>query len=416
MITPISLRQLVLSGDARGIPLHDYRYPLYAVRKGAIDVRHRIFRRAAADEEGAVLVIITLSLIALFGMMVLVVDVGSLLFTRRALVNAADAAALAAAQSCGQKEGIGAANAQANQYTVANQSGASVAFGFPHYFPSCDSPAGLVTVRVTTERPLFFAPVLGFDSDAAVVTEATASWGGAGVGEHIAPLMLSANRLSDCQIPPEDPDSTEELTCTFWWNDTPPGQVEEGETALANAEWGTLSLDLWDVPANDNCTGGDRPVPPNFRDWMLDGYFEPLPINTPNPPGHTYVCRGHGDAAVLRRIINEVIAIDPPQFLYFPVNQPASQVDNDGSVCSPEMLAAGDNCGVHKYDIIGFARLQILEIWRGNNSWTHCPNIPQSERDPNAWCMVTKWKGYTSEGLNPQGGENFGLVPVRLVK
>ena len=145
-------------------------------------MRQRIFRRAAGDEEGAVLVIVTLSLIALFGMMVLVVDVGSLLFTRRALVNAADAAALAAAQSCGEKEGIGAANAQANQYTVANQSGAAVAFGFPHYFPSCDSPAGLVTVRVTTERPLFFAPVLGFDSDTAVVTEATASWGGAGVG------------------------------------------------------------------------------------------------------------------------------------------------------------------------------------------------------------------------------------------
>ena len=122
-------------------------------------------------------------------------------------MNAADAAALAAAQSCGQKEGVGTANAQASQYTVANESGATVASGFPQYFPSCDSPAGLVTVRVTTERPLFFAPVLGFESDTPVATEATASWGGAGIGEKVAPLMLSADRLHspDCDIPPADP-------------------------------------------------------------------------------------------------------------------------------------------------------------------------------------------------------------------
>ncbi len=69
-------------------------------------MRQETLRRATQEEEGAVLVIVTLSLIALFGLMVLVVDVGSLLFTRRALVNAADAAALAAAQSCGQMEGV----------------------------------------------------------------------------------------------------------------------------------------------------------------------------------------------------------------------------------------------------------------------------------------------------------------------
>jgi Flp pilus assembly protein TadG len=62
-------------------------------------------RRTPRAEDGAVLVIVALSLLAMFGMMVLVVDVGSLLYARRALVNAADAAALAAAQSCGQKEG-----------------------------------------------------------------------------------------------------------------------------------------------------------------------------------------------------------------------------------------------------------------------------------------------------------------------
>ena len=170
-------------------------------------MRQRISRRSPSDEDGAILVIVLLSLIALFGMMVLVVDVGSVLFTRRALVNAADAAALAAAQSCGQKEGMGAANAQASQYTVANESGAAVASGFPKYFPSCDNPWGFVRVRVATNRPLYFAPVLGLDSETPVATEAVASWGGAGAGEKVAPLMLSAHRLGDCDIPPPDPDT-----------------------------------------------------------------------------------------------------------------------------------------------------------------------------------------------------------------
>jgi Flp pilus assembly protein TadG len=51
------------------------------------------------DERGATAVIVVLSLIALFGLVVLTVDVGQLLFQRRGMVNASDAAALAAAQT-----------------------------------------------------------------------------------------------------------------------------------------------------------------------------------------------------------------------------------------------------------------------------------------------------------------------------
>lgn len=369
-------------------------------------------RLAPHGEEGATLIIVLLSLIALFGMMVLVVDVGSVLYARRALVNAADAAALAAAQSCADKAGMGAANVQADFYAVANQSGAVVVSSFPRYFPSCDSPAGLVTVRVTSDRPLFFAPVLGADSETAVTTEATASWGGAGVGEHVAPMMLSANRLSDCEIPPPDPDSVETQICEFWWNDAG-GPADDGD-ALANAEWGTLDLANWDVDAAFNCPQGG--VPPEFEEWMLEGFFLPLPINSPNPPEHTYVCRGHGNfGGALDNIINEVIDQEPPLFLYFPVNQPSSQVDKNGNVCSPE-LSATTSCSVAKYDIIGFARLQMLELYRGRDAWEHCPGVPEAARDANARCLIAQWIGYSNEGLDPQGGENFGLVPVRLVK
>lgn len=385
-------------------------------------MRQKIFGRAHQDEEGAVLVIVTLSLIALFGMMVLVVDVGSLLFTRRALVNAADAAALAAAQSCGQKEGIGAANAQANQYTVANQSGAAVVFGFPHYFPSCDSPAGLVTVRVRSDRPLFFAPVLGFDSETAVVTEATASWGGAGVGEKVAPMMLSANRLTDCEIPPDDPQDNVGINCAFYWNNSSGGQTNPD---LANAEWGTLDLLNWDIMPSVHCNNS---TPPQFEEWMLQGFNLPLPIDSSfygaiDGDTHTYVCRGQGHfGEALDRDIEEAGQpgpdgeVDP---LYFPVNRPTTQIDADGSVCSPADFAT-TNCAVDKYDIIGFARLTVLEIWGGGNERDEvvekCGHFAGIEEDSNARCLIARWEGYTPDGLDPQGGENFGLVPVRLVK
>src|SRR5437870_109141 len=52
------------------------------------------------QERGATVVIVALVLIAMFGMMVLVVDVGGLLWKRRELVNGSDAAALSAASTC----------------------------------------------------------------------------------------------------------------------------------------------------------------------------------------------------------------------------------------------------------------------------------------------------------------------------
>jgi len=383
-------------------------------------MRQRSFRAVPSDERGATLIIITLSLLALFGMMVLVVDVGSVLYARRALVNSADAAALAAAQSCGLKEGVGEANVQAEFYAVANQSGAVVESGFPQYFPSCDSPAGLVTVRIRTERPLFFAPVLGLEEDAAVVTEATASWGGAGVGEKVAPLMLSENRLSDCDIPPATP-LPEGTICAFWWNNSSSGQSTPD---LANAEWGTLDLLNWDVVPPVHCNNS---TPPQFQEWMLEGFALPLPIDGDfygGNPGdtHTYVCRGQGNfGAALDNDIAAAACPDPSDTdcdpLYFPVNRPSTQIDSSGSVCRPEDFAS-TNCSVDKYDIIGFARLYIVAIYRGNRdeALAACAHVPGIRRDANARCLVARWQGYTPEGLDPQGGQNFGLVPVRLVK
>src|SRR5688572_13781231 len=101
-------------------PPYDYRHPPRRGSEGEEPMHRPRFRASAEGEDGATLVIVTLTLFAMFGLMVLVVDVGSLLYARRALVNSADAAALAAAQSCGGKEGTGEARVQAEHYAVAN--------------------------------------------------------------------------------------------------------------------------------------------------------------------------------------------------------------------------------------------------------------------------------------------------------
>jgi hypothetical protein len=382
-----------------------------------VDSRRNILRRAPNGEAGATLIIVALSLVALFGMMVLVVDVGSVLFVRRALVNSADAAALAAAQSCSHKEGTAAADFQAGYYADANHTGTVVAGGYPQYWPSCDAPAGLVTVRVTIDTPLFFAPVLGANPDTPVTTQATAVWGGAGAGEKVAPLMLSDHRLSDCRIPPDDPQNLPPEPCAFWWNNSSNGQ---NNPDLANAEWGTLDLLNWDIdPVVTSCGNS---TPPEFERWMLQGFPLPLPIDSNFYGGiandtHTYVCRGQGNfGAALDKDIQT--AITNGEALYFPVNRQSTQIDKDENICSPDLYAT-TNCAVDKYDIIGFAHLFVDALYKGNTdaALTACAHVqPPPQKDANARCMVTHWESYSSEGLIPREGDNFGVVPVALIE
>jgi hypothetical protein len=377
------------------------------------------------EERGAVLVIVTLLLLALMGMLVLVVDVGGLFYRRVQLQNAADAAALAAAISCGKAEGVLEARAQADLYTLENSDSAFVAPGYPQFFPSCTAPSGRVTVLVRAQQQLFFAPAIGGGGSGQVQAQATAIWGGAGAGEHVAPLMLSAHRLTTCEIPPPPGSPIPEggIICAFWWNNSPRADIED----LTNAEWGTLDLLKWDVTADTHC---DNSTPPQFEEWMFQGFFEPLPINpgehplAPHTDPHTYVCRGQGNfGASLDNIIDDAIfdpAVDEePLFLYFPVNDPFGQIDADGLPCVPLELLADPldfrPCSVDKYDIIGFARLEIIALYKGNTPEAEaaCPDL--WVRDANARCMVARWVEYTTEGLEPDGGENFGLVPVKLI-
>jgi Flp pilus assembly protein TadG len=360
---------------------------------------------AHRDEGGAVAVIVVLCLVAVMAMLVLTMDVGTLLLSRRAMVNAADAAALAAAQSCGLHAGSADAGGQITLYAQENSSGSSVAAGSPTYTPNCDAASGTVTVRLQSEQSLAFAPVLGLSDHATVGTVATAAWGGAGSTEHVAPLMLSATRLTDCEIPPPVGTPFVPKTCSFWWNNGNGGPPSG--TALDNAEWGTLDLNNWNVQPADHCS---QSTPPDFDTWMFQGFDGPLPINP--APAPTYVCRGQGNfGASLDKKLED--ARDQQLHLVFPVNDPSKQIDKDGAICTPTT----PGCSTDKYDIIGFAYLVIVDLYKGNTpeAMTYCVSrIPGAEAKSTARCMIARWDGYTAGGINPNGGVNFGVIAVKL--
>src|SRR5436309_8498265 len=132
------------------------------------------------EEEGVTLIIVALSLIAIFGMIVLVVDVGGLLLKRRELVNGSDAAALAAAQTCSVPTTIDPTDPEVQADTAATANvdglqptGTNIIAGAS----TCRHARGYVTVQYQQQQKLFFAPVLGANSTNGVTTQATAAWG-----------------------------------------------------------------------------------------------------------------------------------------------------------------------------------------------------------------------------------------------
>jgi hypothetical protein len=141
------------------------------------------------NEDGAVAVIVGIMLVALLGAGTLAVDAGNLYWERRSLQNAADAAALAAAQDFAAGEG-GSAQATARTYADANNRRGAFVEEFTQPDPN--------SVRVVTrtgdigtagELNSILASVLGVDQYFARAA-ATATWGAFGGGATV-PLTFS---------------------------------------------------------------------------------------------------------------------------------------------------------------------------------------------------------------------------------
>lgn len=144
-------------------------------------------KKLVKDEEGSVLPLVTiiLGLFAL-GFVALVIDVGTLYVERKAMITAADAAALAGAQVLKESQGADTLGAEeaVMKYAKANGVDESKLNPNPVVSESVKLSNGhtetrqVVKVTVVKNKPLIFARFLGNENtDADVKAHAIATWG-----------------------------------------------------------------------------------------------------------------------------------------------------------------------------------------------------------------------------------------------
>jgi len=328
-------------------------------------------------------VLTAILLIAIMAMAALTVDVGQLLYKRRAMVNASDAAALAAAQSCAPSNDGSDPELEADENAGLNTSGLQPTDGGIIESVGCrTSPRGHVTVQYTTAQSLFFAPALGLGNERDVRTGATASWGPAGGASNPIPVVLNlAAFQGNCDIPL--PDSAIGQRCYLWYDND----------RFGGSNFGFLDLSQWNVdPATTSCNsaGGSS----QLEDWIGGAYTGPaLTLNYPDP---TYVCTTSGNRGSTWAALSNRIRIgDIPMF---PINDQSQQIVGGGGQTT-------------FFDIVGFASLRIEGVYPANRAPPECGPGPGNS---SAYCLVVSWQGYQLGGIDPKGGAEFGTTSIRL--
>ena len=414
------------------------------------------------EERGATAVIVVLSLFALFGMVILTVDVGGLLWARRGMVNASDAAALAAAQSCIDTTiPLEFEEGWADQLATSNADGVVTAGNNISAMPNChQGRTGYVSVEYTRQWPLFFGGVLGAGNVGQVTTAATAFWGASGSTAPI-PLVIYVTAL---QGPCDVPNVAEGTTCYIW---------EANDFGVGGGNFGFLDVEEgWNVPKAGQCnnSGGANQV----EEWISGPPIQTAPLNYPNA---TWVCTREmeGGNNPAWQAIEDLIGEERD----FPIVGPTPGDGEPWFIETPQS----------KYNVIGFAHFEIMDVrmvsklesgevtcsginaatpqpvdlmacvgapsdatyandasftgnWGSTNpqidadgmlTWTgnlpngnksvkfhyddllsNCGGIPPPDGNASAHCLVLKWNGATIGGSDPGGGAELGLNSVRL--
>jgi Flp pilus assembly protein TadG len=351
-----------------------------------------MFRIRRNDEQGATAVIVALSLVALLGLMVLTVDVGQLLFKRRAMVNASDAAALAAAQTCAGVTDPAVPSVVANTYAQYNVSAAT---GGITELVGCRGPAfGHVSVQYGVNQSLFFAGVLGFSGPAQVQTQATAGWGPAREGNPLPIVVYTGQGQGNCDI--NEDTLTPGTDCYLWYDNDRFNQSAFGYLNLCTAD--DNCSQGWDVAGDAGCPN----VGASLRREWITGDWEGAG-NRINWPAATYVCRVSGlsssDWSELRNRIGDD--------LMFPVNDCDTQVDSNGVALGCSTTTAPD-----KYNIVGFIILHLNAVldsaaqW-GGTPFTHCSRNNVDVRPGQVIPLSSIPSGGCPNGSTPSGVQNL---------
>ncbi|HEX9122917.1 MAG TPA: hypothetical protein VF984_06095 [Actinomycetota bacterium] len=188
------------------------------------------------------------------------------------MVNTADSAALAAAQSCIDPTTRGDPETLADRYATQNEANSQGGIVWTDTVNCGAGAAGHVSVRYTAPHEYFFAPAIGFPSSTTVAGVATAAWGPTS-GTSPIPLVLDLGSINaTCDVPNIQIGSV----CYFWYDND----------KFSGSNWGFLNLGLWNVDSGDPCPnrGGANELA-GYLDGSLSFYGD---LRYPDP---TYVCR-----------------------------------------------------------------------------------------------------------------------------
>ena len=145
-----------------------------------------LWRRFAADEGGVVSILAVAAIVAAIGVSVIVVDAGSLLYAKRQLQAAADAAAMSAVRDLGKAGGDPQARAEealaANGFdtpkslqVVLGGYDADESLAPANRFDASASTDNAVKVKVSIDSPTYFAQFFGVPGTSEVYAESTAA-------------------------------------------------------------------------------------------------------------------------------------------------------------------------------------------------------------------------------------------------
>ncbi len=209
---------------------------------------NRLFFRLTSSDTGAAMPFVAVSLLVIFGMAALTIDLGNGWRIRRALIPASDAAALAAAQDYAQ--GLDGCATVAGTFVTDNEPAATMDLCDPQPLSGSN---GYVTVTASHNVQTWFAPVIGL-GDYAVGSSTTAAWGDPSAASGLRPMGLCLPGDADLEYVIRNPSATATEIVVEYTKEHP------NDCGSTDGNWGTIDLD------------GDGNSHNDMVQWIIDGY------------------------------------------------------------------------------------------------------------------------------------------------
>ena len=264
---------------------------------------HSVGRRLYRDENGAVAVLVAISIVAMLGLMALAVDIGSLVFAQRTLQATADVAALAGALDIDCAGGsvpncvAGTAITTAKNYSAMSgslnaQTGLTVTMpsGYPtltcltytsiNYNSSTGKCTGVdaanaIIVKQQATVPLLFAPVFGFNPTITLSATSIASSRGLGVFPPLNVMLVIDNTASMNTTDPTN------VTCGGITHATRLECALSGSEIFLSELWPTLdNVGLMVFPGVNSSTSAtdDASCTSSLKNSVQVAPYSPIPV------------------------------------------------------------------------------------------------------------------------------------------